>query len=252
MRWATRRHCHVDRAACAWLIRRFIDPEATLVFVDDSDDTPPDATGFDIRGVDLTHHDEDCSFETSLRSYELQDEALAAIARVAHEADLGDDRFERSRPQGSNAVVRAVSRSSTTRRGAGSDLATLRRSVRILPPWRHGPMVGDNSARSWHTSNRPLRPCPGSDPCASTHNRRCRRQRVVGANRKLGEPSSRRDGVRDRPPGRARGADPDCRTEPDQARQCPPRIVQSGSVPKVRNRSVAVMRPRARSRCCRA
>lgn len=58
MRWATRRHCHVDRAACAWLIRRFIDPEATLVFVDDSDDTPPDATGFDsrrARGLSLVY-----------------------------------------------------------------------------------------------------------------------------------------------------------------------------------------------------
>jgi ChrB, C-terminal domain len=40
MRWATRRHCHVDRAACAWLIRRFLDPEAEFVFVDDPDEVP--------------------------------------------------------------------------------------------------------------------------------------------------------------------------------------------------------------------
>ena len=44
VRWATRRHCHVDRAACAWLIRRFIDPEAEFVFVDDPDEVPADAT----------------------------------------------------------------------------------------------------------------------------------------------------------------------------------------------------------------
>jgi hypothetical protein len=52
MRWATRRHCHVDRAACAWLIRRFLDPEADFVFVDDPDEVPADATPFDMRGVE--------------------------------------------------------------------------------------------------------------------------------------------------------------------------------------------------------
>jgi len=109
MRWATRRHCHVDRAACAWPIRSFIDPEATFVFVDDPDDIPPDATGFDIRGVDLTHHDGDCSFETFLRRYELQDESLAAIARVVHEADLGDERFEAIEAPGLDALVRGLS-----------------------------------------------------------------------------------------------------------------------------------------------
>ena len=44
MRWTTRRHCHVDRAACAWLIRRFLDPEAEFVFVDDPEEVPADAT----------------------------------------------------------------------------------------------------------------------------------------------------------------------------------------------------------------
>jgi hypothetical protein len=109
MRWATRRKCHVDRAACAWLIRRFIDPEATFVFVDDPDDIPPDATGFDIRGVDLTHHDGDCSFETFLRRYELEEDALRAIARVVHEADLADERFVAPEAPGLDAVVRGLS-----------------------------------------------------------------------------------------------------------------------------------------------
>jgi hypothetical protein len=62
MKWATRRRCHVDRAACAWLISRFIDPEPEFVFVDDPDEIPADATGFDIRGVELTHKELDCSF----------------------------------------------------------------------------------------------------------------------------------------------------------------------------------------------
>ena len=52
MIWATRRHCHIDRAACAWLIRRFIDSDAEFVFVDDADEVPEDATPFDMRGVE--------------------------------------------------------------------------------------------------------------------------------------------------------------------------------------------------------
>ena len=66
MRWATRRHCHVDRAACAWLVARFIDPDAAFVFVDDPDDVPDDATPFDMRGVELGHHHDRCSFESFL------------------------------------------------------------------------------------------------------------------------------------------------------------------------------------------
>ena len=94
MRWATRRGCHVDRASCAWLIRRFIDPAAEFVFVDDPDEVPADATPFDMRGVELSHHEGDCSFETFLRLYRLDDPALAEIGRIVHEADLADERYD--------------------------------------------------------------------------------------------------------------------------------------------------------------
>ena len=77
MRWATRAGCHVDRTACAWLIRRFIDPAATFVFVDNPDEVPSGATPFDMRGVDLSHHGGDCSFETFLKRYELRRRARA-------------------------------------------------------------------------------------------------------------------------------------------------------------------------------
>jgi hypothetical protein len=87
MRWATRRHCHIDRAACAWLIHRFIDPEAEFVFVDDLDEVPADATPFDMRGVELSHHGGDCSYETFLHRYELVDPVLWEIAKIVHEAD---------------------------------------------------------------------------------------------------------------------------------------------------------------------
>jgi hypothetical protein len=82
MKWATRRHCHIDRAACAWLIRRFIDEEAEFVFVDDADEAPADATPFDMRGVELSHHGGDCSFETFLRRYDLADPVLWEIAKI--------------------------------------------------------------------------------------------------------------------------------------------------------------------------
>ena len=109
MKWATRKHCHIDRAACAWLIRRFIDPDATFVFVDDPDEVPADATPFDMRGVDLSHHGGDCSFETFLRRYQLNDPALVYIARIVHEADLADERYDAPEAAGLDAALRGLS-----------------------------------------------------------------------------------------------------------------------------------------------
>lgn len=71
MKWATRAHIHVDRAACAWLIRRFIDPTAEFLFVTDPADVPADTTGFDMRGVALGHHNGRCTFETALLRFDL-------------------------------------------------------------------------------------------------------------------------------------------------------------------------------------
>src|SRR2546422_4086431 len=109
MRWATRKHCHVDRAACAWLIRRFVDPQAEFVFVDDPDDVPSDATPFDISGVELSHHGGECSFEAFLRRYELDDPVLWAIARIVHEADLEDERYDAPVAHGLDVLLRGLS-----------------------------------------------------------------------------------------------------------------------------------------------
>jgi hypothetical protein len=108
MRWATRAGCHVDRAACAWLIRRFIDAEAEFVFVDDPDEVPEGATPFDIRGADLSHHGGDCSFETMLHRYALDDPVLWDLARIVHEADLADDRFDAPEAPGLDVVCRGL------------------------------------------------------------------------------------------------------------------------------------------------
>jgi hypothetical protein len=76
------------------LIRRFVDAEASFVFVSDPDDVPSDAIPFDMRGVELSHHDGDCTFETMLRRYQLDDPVLWEIASIVHEADIDDGRFD--------------------------------------------------------------------------------------------------------------------------------------------------------------
>jgi hypothetical protein len=108
MIWATRRHVHIDRTACAWLIRRFIDADAEFTFVDDPDEVPPGATPFDMRGVDLGHRDGRCSFETIVVRYSLDDPALERIGRVVHEADIGDERYDAPEAPGMDALIRGL------------------------------------------------------------------------------------------------------------------------------------------------
>jgi hypothetical protein len=109
VRWATRTNCHIDRVACAWLIRRFIDPQAEFLFVDDADEVPADATPFDMRGVELSHHGGDCSFETFLRRYELADPVLWELAKIVHEADLADERYDGAEAPGLDVLLRGLS-----------------------------------------------------------------------------------------------------------------------------------------------
>ena len=109
MRWATRPGIHIDRASCAWLIRRFIDPDAEFVFVADLAEVPPDATPFDMIGVELSHHGADCTFETLLRRNDLDDPALWRLAQVIHEADLDDGLFDAPEAPGFDVALRGLS-----------------------------------------------------------------------------------------------------------------------------------------------
>jgi hypothetical protein len=104
---------HIDRAACAWLIRQYVDRDAEFVFVTDPDEVPADATPFDMRGVELSHHHGDCTFETILRRYDLTDPVLWRIAEVVHEADLDDDRYDAPEAAGLDAVLRGLSMTGT-------------------------------------------------------------------------------------------------------------------------------------------
>lgn len=91
-RWATRRRPWVDRIASAWLIRRFIDPDATFLWLADIRDCPCDALGFDFDGAAFTHVGERVSFEVLLASFGLgEDAALQRLAALVHGLDVGGE-----------------------------------------------------------------------------------------------------------------------------------------------------------------
>lgn len=99
----------MDRAACAWLLKRFVDPDAEFVFVDDPADVPADATPFDMRGVELSHPDGGCTFETILHRYDLTDPVLWELGHLVHEADLDDERYVEPAARGLDVICRGLS-----------------------------------------------------------------------------------------------------------------------------------------------
>jgi hypothetical protein len=100
---------HIDRAACAWLIRRFIDPDSQFVFVADAAEVPDDATAFDMPGVEYSHHGADCTFETLLRRGDLTDPVLWRVAALVHEADVDDGRYDAPEAPGFDLALRGLS-----------------------------------------------------------------------------------------------------------------------------------------------
>jgi hypothetical protein len=106
-RWVTRPRPHIDRIASAWLIKRFIDPEATFVFAPPAE-FPQDAIAFDAPGVELTHHGEDCTFETLIKRARLRDRRLTRLAELVHEADLRDGKFPHDEARGIDLAIRAL------------------------------------------------------------------------------------------------------------------------------------------------
>jgi len=106
MIWATRRHVHVDRTACAWLVRRFVDPEAAFKFVPARGYTPAARElRFDMFDAEFTHDGDLCSFEVMLRDFGLDDPALHAVAEVVHDVDLKDAKFDREETRGVDHLI---------------------------------------------------------------------------------------------------------------------------------------------------
>ena len=98
----------MDRTACIWLIRRFVDPDASFAFCGDPAEAPDGAELFDVVGARLSHRGEDCSFETFLKEYELEDPVLREIAEIVHDADLMDEKYGRPESEGLDAIVRGM------------------------------------------------------------------------------------------------------------------------------------------------
>jgi hypothetical protein len=91
--WITRPRPGVDRMASAWLIRRFIDPQARFGFAADRDSVPDHGVPFDMFGVEFSHQGEGCTFETLCSVFGLEEPPLSRIAAIVHDLDLKDSRF---------------------------------------------------------------------------------------------------------------------------------------------------------------
>jgi hypothetical protein len=99
--WVTRRGVHVDRIACAWLIRRFLDPAARFVFVAPREHRPqPGEVRFDMYDAEFTHDGDRCTFEVLLDEAGIKEPALRAIGEVVHDVDLKDAKFGRPEAAG--------------------------------------------------------------------------------------------------------------------------------------------------------
>jgi len=110
MQWVTREHPRTDRVACPWLIRKFIEPNAEIVYVPAAEVLPyaerTGAISFDAKGARYTHRDGRCSFEVLVEDYNLGGEsALALMARIVHGADVADDREATPQSPGLRAVA---------------------------------------------------------------------------------------------------------------------------------------------------
>ena len=107
--WVTRAGVHVDRMASAWLIRRFVDPEAHFKFVTEKQYAPKDGeVRFDMFNAEFTHEGDRCTFEVLVDRMRLDDPALRAIAEVVHDIDLKETKFDRPETSGISVMVAAI------------------------------------------------------------------------------------------------------------------------------------------------
>ena len=110
MKWVTRESVHVDRVACPWLIRKFVDSRAEFLFV------PPDkvmavaeregATPYDVKDVELGHHGKECSFDAILKKYGLtSDPSLMLLAKIVNGADTDNSLWSQPESAGLKAIA---------------------------------------------------------------------------------------------------------------------------------------------------
>jgi hypothetical protein len=107
--WVTRRDVHVDRIACGWLIRRFVDTDAVIRFVPGKGYVPKSGElRFDMFEGEFTHQGDRCSFEVLLARRGIGDAALQAIAEIVHDIDLKDNKFGREETTGIASLIAGI------------------------------------------------------------------------------------------------------------------------------------------------
>jgi len=107
--WVTRRGVHVDRMASAWLIRRFIDPQARFRFVPDRTYKPKaNELRFDMFEAEFTHEGDLCTFEVLIKRFGLKERAFTPIAEIVHDIDIKDAKFKRDEAPGVAAAVAGI------------------------------------------------------------------------------------------------------------------------------------------------
>jgi hypothetical protein len=107
--WLTRPRPEIDRVGSAWLIRKFIDPKAKFVFGNKRGSSRRTLT-FDMLDGDFSHDGDDCTFETLIKRFAVQDKAARKIAEMVHDADLADDKFQRTECIGIDRVLKGWGR----------------------------------------------------------------------------------------------------------------------------------------------
>jgi hypothetical protein len=124
--WITRTKPFVDRMASAWLIKRFIDPQATFAFLADGQKAQARAILFDMPGGEFTHVGELCTFEVLLKAFGITAAPLKKMAELVHDLDLKDGKYGRAEARGVEEILTAI------RKTAADDKETLRRGMEIF------------------------------------------------------------------------------------------------------------------------
>jgi hypothetical protein len=101
-KWVTRPRPHVDRLACAWLIRRFIDPHATIRYAEQA---APSEIAFDMPTGEFGHHGIFCTFEMMVQTFQLAEPGIQKLAEIVHEIDLRDGRTVHPETSGIDALL---------------------------------------------------------------------------------------------------------------------------------------------------
>jgi hypothetical protein len=126
--WATRKKPFIDRMASAWLIKRFIDPKASFLFIEEHEIAGLDGrvAAFDVRGAEFTHVGELCTFEVLIKSFGIRDKAVRKIAEIVHDLDVKDEKYGKPEAAGVEEILSGI------RKTTKNDADALERGMAVF------------------------------------------------------------------------------------------------------------------------